>query len=348
MVRKVNILRLRVTIALFVLLGNAFGLHVSHDCFPLGLREPLLPIAYVQSASAVESIRLSDGSQIWTHATAGRPIALWDGRLAVQVPLRPRTFRVDVLDKATGVLVIQSQAISFPPGVEPSYSPYPISTSLSDHTLVLEWEVRSHYSGGANPPPDFVEPTRDMIMQAKMDLSTGRILTEVRDARDEGAGKVSIPPGVRYLRKGELSNAPWNIGSTSVGIVGRPDSPNLYLEISKEKSAHLRKEISRSRDLAGQTPYVSDDGKYIVLEVDRAGWAIYSAYDGHQIGKLTTSALADPCVVEDRLYYLSDDPQKPAVAAVSKLVAQDLKTGEVAWTETLGATHRGNRPKLPQ
>ncbi len=338
--------------------ANPWCCYSSDLRFPQGLRDPLLPIAYIQSENTVKAIRLTDGDSIWKYATKGRPIAVLDGRLAIQVGDGQQAFRVEVVDKASGILVIRSDSVFFsqPAGPRLNYPTPSVSASLSDNVLLLHWRIQPRYTGGANPPAEFAKPLPGLIVRAKMDLTTGRVLVEPGEAdspqkvtAEKEEPRSSIPNVARYLRNGDWRDEPWKIDGASLALIEGADSRRLYLEIRKEKEAPLTKEVRAGLELANNPPYVSDDGKYVILAVKQDEWAVYSSVDGHQVGRFVATSLSEPCVVGDRIYYRAEKaPSEPADVGASMLIAQDLATGKLVWSQTLAVRHRGTRPKLPQ
>jgi hypothetical protein len=342
-----------------VMAANAWGSGPSELSFPQGIRDPVLPMAYVQSEKAVMAIRLSDGNAVWTYSEAGRPIAILDERLAIQVPVGKQAFRIDLISKTTGALIVRSDTTFFaqPPGSEFDFASSPsISATQTGQMLLLEWRIRRHYGGGANPPPDFAKSSPESIVHARMDLSTGRMQIE----SNEPAALQSIPAGredqrlgtsngAPYNKDGQWSDTPWNADGALVRLIEGPDSRSMILEINKPKEGNSVTKIKLNHNPTGQPPYVTSDGKYVLLQTRVGEWAVYSSSEARQIGRVLADSLAEPCVVGNRVYYRTEQlPREPTDTEKSILIAQDLATGKVEWSQTLAVIQPRNRPKLPQ
>jgi len=325
--------------------------------FPQGIRDPVLPIAYVQTQNSVAAIRLADGEMAWSYPTPGRPIAVVGERLAIQVTTGKAVFRIDVLDKGTGILVVRSEPTAFSQssGFESEGTQVPsVTARQSDQTLFLEWRIRRRYRGGANPPPDFAKPS-ESVVRARMDLKTGKIESEpseVSSAQSIPTEKKELKQGgstSAYIRDGEWSDTPWSTNDALVRLYSEGSDPKgLILEINRPKESSLTHKVLLTPGQIAQPPYVTDDGDFVLVQTTD-GWAVYSSNDGRQIGTFAANSVAEPLVLGNRVYYRSllAATGQPDVEK-TEIICQDLLNGKVMWSRTLSVMQRGHRPKLPQ
>jgi outer membrane protein assembly factor BamB len=318
------------------------GSTASQNCFPEGIRDPDRPVAFVQTGNGVKAIRLLDGSPIWTDTTTGRPVALWENRIVVRVGLSQQSFRLDMLDMATGKLILRSEPASVQLGSAYAFSSMcPESAPASENKLTLRWHGTSHYGGGANPPPNMVAAESEVMMEANLDHSNGTLLLSAREV-PESAPK-AVMPEASYMRNGNLTDEPWETDGVSVRLGRKQHSCSLNLYVRKKGSPESIKEVRTNCAVKERVPYVTADGKYLAVEADEGLWNFYSVVDSREIGKIFARSLNEPCIVEDRVYYRSQEP-----LGVNSLVAQSLATGKLIWSLQLIENHSEHRPKLPQ
>jgi outer membrane protein assembly factor BamB len=190
-----------------------------------------------------------------------------------------------------------------------------------------------------------------------MDLSTGEIqiadkeFTPLQNIPTENANRqLGISKGARYNRNGLWSDVPWSADSALVSLVEGPDSTSLILEIEKSKEDNSITKVRLKHNAVGQPPFVTGDGRYVLLQSRDDEWAAYSSIDGRQIGRFSATNVAEPYVEGDRVYYLTEQLSRASTDSKRSrmLIAQNISTGKIEWTHTLAAIHSRNRPKLPQ
>jgi hypothetical protein len=278
--------------------------------------------------------------------------------LAIQVNISAQSFRIDIVNKATGALIIRSENKPFSQTAgdrRELTTPPLISAKSVDEMLLLQWRIRRRYGGGANPPPAAIKSSAETVIAAEMDLSTGKIQTNSREVSPpqgnagEGDDKeLHVGQSAQYIRNGQWSDRPWSADSAVVSLSEGVDSKGLVLEI-RSKDSNATKRIPLSQGTIAAPPYVAGDGMYLLLQNKDGRWTIYAANDGKQIGTFLAGNVTEPCVVGSRVYYRSEQtaPGQTGAGEII-LVSQDLTTGKIVWTQLLGVVPRINRPKLPQ
>jgi hypothetical protein len=302
----------------------------------------------------VRAVRLDDGSTMWTHKGDGRPVAVVNDRVAIQADIGRRTFRVELLDKANGAPVVSSQPIDFSQTVAGNFEVSPsVSAEQVGDALVLKWSISTLYSGGANPPPALAKPGAQSMVEAEMDLRTGKVLI-IKDRPPAATShwkwkEIPSQDAVQYVRNGQWAASPWHLDGVSIALVQDASSGKLYVLINGQTRSLLKSTTQSKANVVSSPPLVTGDGRYVLLESRDSQWEVFSALEGTEVGHVAARSLSEPCVVGPRLYYRSVLPaQEPNTSETIVLVAQDLRTGRVLWNQELENIRHGNRPILPR
>ena len=118
---------------------------------------------------AVEAINLETGEVLWTADVRGKPLAVTDNHLAVQVPAtgKNNAVRVVVLDTAAkGKQILESEPVVFPDWVATGLvggKSFTSSGKLYQGDLLLSWQANASYWGGAKPPPRVEQAGASML-----------------------------------------------------------------------------------------------------------------------------------------------------------------------------------------
>jgi outer membrane protein assembly factor BamB len=130
----------------------------------------------------IEAVELSTGKTLWASKEASRPLIAGDKTIYAQVsiPKKGNAVRVIALDM-DGKKVLQSEPIVFPDwvSVEVAYGrTFASAAVLKQGELLLVWEARTHYAGGAVPPPEVEEAARKEASGiAKVNLESGKVIS---------------------------------------------------------------------------------------------------------------------------------------------------------------------------
>lgn len=330
------------------------------SCFPQGVRDPVLPIAYVETLNGVEALRLADGSVFWTYEVAGRPIAVLGAELLIQIGEGQQAFRILVVNKISGTLIVRSEAAPFFPtaAIRANYPTPSVSAVPIAEGVLLQWRIQPRYTGGANPPRGIGSPQAESAMSAEMDLKTGKVTMRAGGAlKQDGEASASKreqsesnPDFVQYVRCGEPLGVTWAVDGKLISLHQGTDSKSFYLEVQVKIGAKPVWRTLIVTSSANIPRYVTDNGEYLLVSGSEGYWTVYSSIDGSSLGKFAATSIAEPCVVGMRVYYRTEELSSPASVAGKKrvLIAQDLETGQIAWSRTLVLEQPAARPKLPQ
>ncbi len=285
--------------------------------FPRGAADPAGRTGYLAVDSGILAVDLSAGSELWRSDRAPRPLLVAGERLAAaRVREDPRVMLLD----EHGEAVLTSDPVPLPATDGAKLRP-----RLEDGRLVLEWEARGRYAGGAPPPPEIREREAPQgTGAAAVDLGTGAGEPLPPPAHDDG---VDHPP----LQPDDVEG-PWLAGDTVVELVW--DEPALGLRIGDGTV-----ELARGDTVSAEpTP----DGRHLLVrEGDR--WHCISAETGRREATLSYEPGAhEPAIVGRRVYYLLDR------GGTRALKARDLDPDTVAWEVVDGERRPTGPPRLRQ
>lgn len=335
--------------------GSTLG---RSECLPRGIWDMSTHIGYLaQVDHSVVAIDLRNGKTVWTSSNASAPLALSEGGLLAASDdklWRSGQFTVAILDAKTGQLRVRSTPITL--GVSPAIPAEPmppLTANFEKKGLVLCWETSSLYRGGAAPPIQRANiPPSKIAHSVVVDPITG----ELRETTLEPAHPDSnvIPPtSVSYRRHGEWAKGPWFFGNTMANIESREEGKGTKAELRvwDRISLSLRATIELTRGGSDIAPYVTADGKYVLLPSSSQSnheWRVFSVANAREIGRAQLgSDPEDMCVVDSQLLYLSSVPTNPGSATIV-VRSVDLDSGRQEWERTLGQRQVSNFPKLPQ
>ena len=283
--------------------------------FPRGAADPAGRTGYLAVDRGILAVDLSAGQALWRTDRAQRPLLVAGGRLtAASLRADPRVL---LLEHAEPVLT--SDPMPFPATEE-----LRLRARLEDGRLVVEWEVRSGYAGGAPPPPEILErAAAGAEGAAAVDLGSGAVEALAGPAHED----IGRPP----MNADDLER-PWRAGDAVVELVW------------EEHALHLRTpdgtvELARGDTLAAEpTP----DGRHLfVREADE--WVCVSAETGGREATVSYEPGArEPAIVGRRVYYLVDR------GGTRALKARELDTNTVAWELAVGEGRPSGPPPLRQ
>ncbi len=338
---------------------------------PKGVADPDGRTGYFAvDTGGIDAVDLADGSLLWHTGTASRPLYVSGERLIAQRPEpgKPNASRIVLLDLARhGEPVLTSDPVVLPDWVEArSWDPetFRVQARIEGGALVLDWEARSRYTGGAAPSREVLrEAQRSAGGTVRVDLETGEVGGQAAEARRAPMRSAELREAVSPPVSPEIvwQTEPWTAGDrqASLAMEESGDAMSLLLETQgsgASRGAGERMELARG---AALVPSLSPDGRYVLVEPDepdeknegRKPWWIFDASTGQRVATVPhEEGATEPCVVGPRLIYLVQEPPLPAPGEkVRKVIkARDLKSGELLWERPLSAVEAARAPRLPQ
>jgi hypothetical protein len=329
--------------------------------FPGGVADPAAKTAYVvNTAGGIDAIDLDKGATLWDTKDPARPVAVAAKKLVAQVPVagKANVVRLVVLDTAAkGKKLSESDPITFPDWVSVGGGygrSFTSSGRAHDGALLLTWEARAWYAGGARPTPEIEKAARKHETGvAKVNLESGKVEMLPADKAPPGPKlpkdleKVSSQ---QYWTGSDWQTKPLVAGQVLAALEVKDQGSGKAAMSLKRWNLATGKEEEPVKLLEGKSlwPQVSADGRYLFVhqalvkeqlpEGDYAWW-VFDLETGKQAAKLPYEGpLAEPVVLASRLYYLVSGPRKfgpgPMVQPRS-VKAVDLKTGKVAWEHAI-------------
>jgi hypothetical protein len=185
-----------------------------------------------------------------------------------------------------------------------------------ERQLVVRWQARQHYAGGAPPPAHVLETIeREQSGALRVDLTTGSVVNQQAEeprAQPRPPLEFEVHAGVQTVR------------------LRTPAGARVEL-------------IKGARLVTHATP----DGDYVLVHQDEpkpTPWWIFSVATGHRAATVTHEPGArDPCVIGKRLYYLVESPIQAGVQPIS-LFARDLRANTLLWELSLPGRPVGEAP----
>jgi hypothetical protein len=342
--------------------GRAAGVDPSPAFIqiPGGIVDPAGKVVYVTGESgAVEAINIEKGEKLWDSKDATKPLAVAGKKLIAEAPEKGKAnvVRVVVLDGAQkGKKVLESDPIAFPDWVATGLThgrSYSSGATLDKNDLLLRWQARAWYAGGARPTPEVEKAARkEAHGVARVNLESGKV--EMLSDDKVPAEGPKLPKGLenekslQYWTGSDWKTTPIQAGETFAAIILDDKAGKLSL---KRWDATV-KALDTVELMTGKSlwPMISSDGKHLFVhqalvkeqlpEGDYAWW-VFSLETGKQVAKLPfESSGGGGAVAGDRAYLVvtgqRKGPPKPGAWDQPRtLKAYDLKTGKLAWEYAL-------------
>jgi hypothetical protein len=330
---------------------------------PGGVADPEGKTGYLANPQGgIDAVDLARGKLLWDTKAGSTLLAFADNRLIAQAGVEGKgnQIRLVVLDTTNkGKLLLASKPVVFPEWVSVGVThgrSFSAGARIIKNNLLLTWEARAWYAGGARPTPQIEKAARRHASGvAQIDLKNGRVEMLSRD-------KVPPTPGPKLPRELEdvKSMQYWTGSSweTKPIIVGQKVAA-ITVENAKGKSA-LRlktwdlssaKVLSDGIVLEGKSlwPQLSADRRYLLvhqalpkesLPKGDYAWWIFSVATGKQVGKIPFEAgTREITLVGPRVYFMTEVTRGgPRGFTRSRLLkAITLKTGQFAWQRQIWA-----------
>jgi hypothetical protein len=207
-----------------------------------GVADPAGKTGFVPNPSGgIDALDLATGKLLWSSKDANRPLFATADRLFAQ-----KQASLIVLDTTQeGKAVREAKSIALPnwASVEPGYGQsYRGSVRLNGDTLLLSWEARAFYAGGAAPTPEIEKRARKAASGvARLDLKTGKL--DSLDADQVAAGKFfPMPADAINSKAGALT--------LSVKDGSAKNPKNIFEKRRTLQAINEAKEVVWARDIA--------------------------------------------------------------------------------------------------
>lgn len=180
-----------------------------------GVADPAGKVGYFPSSGGgIVALDLDTGKRLWETKEANRPLLAAATRLYAQAPAGQNQMRVRTFDDR-GKIVKESKTITFPDWVSigVTYGRSFASTArLDGDRLLLIWQARAWYAGGARPTPDIERAARKQAEGViRLDLAAGKVESLKGD---------QIPKGVPQAVPSDTGSA--RLGARTYSIMDQP------------------------------------------------------------------------------------------------------------------------------
>jgi hypothetical protein len=316
---------------------------------PRGLADADGERGFVRNAQeTIDALRLGTGALMWRSGIEAEPLLVVGSRLVAASPsrTRPNGLEIVLLDSDAGGRAIGRDELELPEGISVSLRDrrdFDLAARRVGESLALSWTARTRYRGGAPPPDEVARAARgDLRGRALVDLQTGRVAPGEHAA--ESTVEPGLPPSHPYRMQSVWREVGWRAGSRilSLSLAGSGEDRTLTVHAAGEGPEDRVAALLAGRRFEVD---VTPCGHYVFARTtDPRGdeWVVFEADGG---ARVTTLGHEDghqwPCVIGERIYYLSTGGPRPAGRAALILRAADLRTGHPAWEHDLGGPGPG-------
>jgi hypothetical protein len=332
---------------------------------PGGVTDPTGKTGFIANdRNGIEAVNLETGEVLWTADIPGKPLGVAGKHVVEQVPdkAKANVVRVVLLDiEATGKQVKESDPVVFPDWVATGLAggkTFTSSGKLHQGDLLLTWQARSSYWGGAPPTPEIERAARkEAHGVARVSLDTGKVeMLDADKAPAEPAPKVPAElekvASHQYFTGAEWKQKPLIVGTTLAALAVEDAGGGVQKMSLKRWDLTTAKALDTVELLKGKSLWtlIADDGRTVAVhqalvkeqlpEGDYAWW-VFDAETGKQVAKFPFEAgSTDLSVIGPRAYYAVNGqakvPPRPDGFETPRLLkAVDLKTGKQVWERNL-------------
>jgi hypothetical protein len=221
--------------------------------------------------------------------------------------------------------------------------------------LLLHWEARAFYAGGAPPPPQVIAAARkDASGIARVNLESGKV-TMLPAAGGDKTGKVELPKELAGKITGQLwaggqwDSKPLIVGGKAVAFLNQNAGQQAKFSLVSWNAA-TGKDITEKALYQGKSlfPMLGLDRRHVFvyqgvpqeqLPAEERGWAIFKLPTGERVGRvLLPSVPQEISVAGKRLYYVVGVQRfgpPGRMNSTRTLHAVDLATGQELWQHPL-------------
>jgi hypothetical protein len=332
---------------------------------PGGVADPAGKTGYIANdKDAVEAVNLENGEVLWTANVPGKPLAVAGKLVLVQVPVSGKGNAVRVVAlgaEAKGKQVLESEPVVFPDWVATGLAggkSFTSSARLHKGDLLLSWQARSSYWGGARPRPEVEAAARkEAHGVARVSLENGKVeMLDADKAPAEPAPKVpeelAKVASHQYFTGAEWKHKPLIVGNTLAALVVEDQGGGVQNMTLKRWDLTTGKALETVAMLRGKALWtlIAPDGKTIAVhqalvkeqlpEGDYAWW-VFDTETGRQVAKFPFEAgSTELTVIGPRALYAvtgqRKGPPRPGLFETPRLVrAVDLKSAKQVWERNL-------------
>jgi len=338
---------------------------------PIGVADAAGKVGYVPNDKAgIDAIDLANGETLWQTKESTQPLLALEKRLVVWVPVKDKhEIRLVVLDTTDkGKKVVESDPIALPDwsdfgGYGHSFT---ARANADKDGVVVTWEARAWYAGGARPTPEIEQAARkEGKGAARVNLETGKV--ETLDPKKLSESGPKLPEALEKIKGHQYwTGSDWKTTAFVVGdrasvleIEGKENQQTAALKIY-ELPGGKEKETVKLMEGKSLWPQVSLDGRHLLIhqalvkeqlpEGDYAWW-VFDLSNGKQMAKLPYLQGGGVSVVGDHAFFLVAQQGKPGRGPgfggnqPRALQAVNLKTGKVDWEHAVEPLV--NLPPLP-
>jgi outer membrane protein assembly factor BamB len=324
----------------------------------------------------IDAVNLETGELLWDSKEPGKPLIVRDQRLIIQVPVKdkPNQVRILALDVSKkGKRVLESKPVVFPDWVAVGLTHGRTFSSrgwIHKGDLLLVWNARAFYAGGAKPTPEIERRARkNAAGVARVNLESGKVDMLDADKAPKETGP-KLPKELESIKSQQYwTGTDWK---TTPIVAGKIVAALALKQAGGRQTLNLKrwdlatgKEVETVSLLTGKSlwPQLAPDGRHLFVhqalvreqlpEGDYAWW-VFSMETGKQVAKLPfVGGSQGMTVIGPRAYFMVAGERKggrpfggPGAFDQPRLIwAVDLKTGKKLWERAI-EPHR-ELPPLP-
>jgi hypothetical protein len=306
------------------------GLRQHAISLPGGTADPAGRTGFVTGPDGhIDAINLKDGKLRWKTKVLCHPLIAYDGKLAAWVagPGKANQILIRIFDATQdGKRVRESDPVIFPAWVSVGLThgrTFSLTTEgIVKGKLVLHWDARAFYAGGAAPPPQVVAASRKHAAgTARVNLASGKV--EMLSAKEGDAGTgPKLPPGREKVTSRQYwTGSNWE---TKLLVAGKVLAALQQQKADGQKEKLVLKRWDRKTGKALE-PVALLEGQALWLQVQPGGnyvfvhqalvktalppgdyaWWIFSLETGKQVGKVPFEAgTQSVAVIGSRAFFL--------------------------------------------
>ncbi len=327
---------------------------------PRGLADPKGNFGYlVDVQDLIHQLDLESGASLARSSVRGRPLALYDGALigwAAAPGTSPAIRLFSAARQGDALQMNWETALPLPDWVElGSAEPgrFAITARVEGSRLVVTWEARTQYAGGAPPPAEVTQAQSNSTARTlRLDPGTGAVLSEETVAISLVATPElpQLSPGlffVPYLQNGIWATQPWGVNGAEHYLVREASQPGILLVRRESPGADGEERMRLSSDPGAEAAVTPDGGLIFIHEPARPeqAWSIFSVRTGEPVTRLPYEVgTEDVAVLGNRVLYLVIEMSGGSRQLT--LRCRLLDTGEACWAFPLGVETLGTPPPL--
>ena len=317
--------------------------------FPLGVLDLPSHVAYVSVGNAIQAVNVDTGTTIWERPGIGWPLWKEDNALIVlSGSADGKGLSIQFVGAQNGVPKSEAEPFRVPESdarsiLESQQRP---EVEIRGDNLYLRWNRNARYRGGANPPFN-----RSLRSTTDRGVAKINLISEESELSDDFPSDAhhACAPGkdqstLLYFRNCQESCDSWTVENTKVRLIRNGDAMAIVLTSPNTPGSR----VVKLRGALDPQPYVTADGKYILVQEKQNGSArmlVYSAATGDEMGEIADEVRSsDATLIGSILYYVSSS----STPFTSSLHAVALPKGESLWHRTISFPSSEMEPKLPR